>query len=443
MKKPICEFLEKYDKTNPIRLHVPGHKGKSVLGYEGRDLTEIDGADELYLPSGIIKESQQIASNIFNCPTYYTVEGSSHAIRAMLYLTKIYSQIKGKSYKVLATRNVHKSFLSACALLDAEVVWLNRVSVDNYFSNYLTVEYLENYLKNAEELPCALYVTSPDYLGNLLDIENIANVLKKYDILLLVDNAHGAYLNFLGLHPITLGASTCADSAHKTLPVLTGGAYLHLSNELSLELENYVYTALSLFGTTSPSYLILSSLDNANEYLSDGYKDKLISFIGKLNGFKAELKNAGYKLIGNEPLKITIDANGYGYYGYELNNILKEKGIYAEFYDKDYIVLMFTPQILDSEIEVLKNALLSLPKKEEIKKEKIIFNESEKVLTLRESINSLTETISVDDSENRIYCDFNLPCPPAVPIIMPGERITKNTIETFKYYEVKTVKVSK
>ena len=96
MNKPICEFLEKYNNKNPIRLHVPGHKGKEFLGCERYDLTEIDGADELYIPTGIIKESQENACKIFGCPTFYTVEGSSHAIRAMLYLTKIYAEKTNK-----------------------------------------------------------------------------------------------------------------------------------------------------------------------------------------------------------------------------------------------------------------------------------------------------------------------------------------------------------
>ena len=115
MNKPICEFLEKYNTKNAIRLHIPGHKGKSFLGFEKYDLTEIDGADELYLPTGIIKESQDNACKLFGCPTYYTVEGSSHAIRAMLYLTKIYANLHGKKFNVLSVRNVYKSFLSACA----------------------------------------------------------------------------------------------------------------------------------------------------------------------------------------------------------------------------------------------------------------------------------------------------------------------------------------
>ncbi|MBR6737653.1 MAG: PLP-dependent transferase [Clostridia bacterium] len=443
MDKPICEFLEKYNNKNPIRLHVPGHKGKSFLGYERYDLTEIDGADELYMPTGIIRKSQENASKVFGFPTFYSVEGSSHAIRSMLYLTKIYAKITGKKYKVLSTRNVHKSFLSACALLNAEVEWLYSDNVLSYFSNYLTAKSLEEYLKSSGEMPCALYVTSPDYLGNLLDIEGIAKVAKKYGVLLLVDNAHGAYLNFLGMHPITLGATMCADSAHKTLPVLTGGAYLHLSNEVYNKLSSYVESALSLFGTTSPSYLILSSLDNANDYLENEYKSKLNAFIYKINGLKSVLNSRGYTLVGNEPLKLTINAKNYGFTGQEIANILKENGIYVEFYDIDYVVLMFTIEILDSELEKVKKVLLNIKQRTKLQGTKLAPFKPERALTLQDTLSSLTEIISVENAVGRVYADFNLPCPPAVPIIMPGEVISQNTQQVFKYYNINEIKVIK
>lgn len=443
MNKPICEFLEKYNSKNPIRLHVPGHKGKSFLGYEKYDLTEVDGADELYLPTGIIKESQQNASRLFNCPTYYSVEGSSHAIRAMLYLAKIFAKERGIEYNILATRNVHKSFLSGCALLGANVNWIENLGGGSYYSNYLTPEILENYLKSERVMPCALYVTSPDYLGNILDISGISKVLKKYGILFLVDNAHGAYLNFLDMHPISLGASMCADSAHKTLPVLTGGAYLHLSNEVYNVVGNYVQTSLSLFGTTSPSYLILSSLDSANAYLNDGYKTRLKDFIKKIDLLKQDLISFGYDLLSSEPLKITIDAKNYGYVGEQIVKILIKNDIYVEFYDDDYVVLMLTPELIDSEIEKVKQVLLSICKKTKIEKKSLPLVSGKRVLSLTEASASLSKIVDTKNSLGEIYQDFNLPCPPAVPIIMPGEEITLKTIEVFNYYNIKTVKVVK
>ena len=439
MDKPICEFLEKYNSKNPIRLHVPGHKGKSFLGYESCDLTEIDGADELFTPTGIIKKSQENATKVFGFPTYYTVEGSSHAIRAMLYLTKMHAKKYGKEYKVLATRNVHKSFLSACALLGAEVEWLYSDN-SNYFSNYITPKEIESYLESASELPCALYVTSPDYLGNILDIASISKIAKKFGVLLLVDNAHGAYLKFLDMHPITLGASMCADSAHKTLPVLTGGAYLHLSSEAFTEFEDYVEGALSMFGSSSPSYLILSSLDNVNDYLDRVYSKGILGFVQKLNALKQNLKNAEYNLIGNEPLKV-LKAKGFK--SKEIVEILKDNGIFVEFYDTDYVVLMFTLEISDSELKRVEEVLLSINKRSKIEKVNMASSKYERALSLNDALCALTKTVSVENAAGEVYADFNLPCPPGVPIIMPGEVISDKTKEIFKYYKIEKVKVIK
>lgn len=152
----------------------------------------------------------------------------------------------------------------------------------------------------------AVYITSPDYLGNQAKIFELANVCHKYDVLLLVDNAHGAYLKFLptSLHPIDLGCDMCCDSAHKTLPVLTGGAYLHLSKKRLSFLDSDVKEAFRLFGSTSPSYLILQSLDLANVYLEQ-LTNKLTDFIPIIDTMKQKLIENGYQLIGNEPLKLT------------------------------------------------------------------------------------------------------------------------------------------
>jgi arginine/lysine/ornithine decarboxylase len=113
------------------------------------------------------------------------------------------------------------------------------------------------------------------------DIKSISAICKKHGVLLIVDNAHGAYLEFLSepMHPIKLGADICCDSAHKTLPVLTGGAYLHISPESAKLFADKAKKSLALFGSTSPSYLILQSLDAANKYIADGYREKLAEFI--------------------------------------------------------------------------------------------------------------------------------------------------------------------
>ena len=121
MKTPICDFVREYKDSGAVRLHMPGHKGVELIGGESLDITEIFGADSLYDASGIIRESERSASELFGCDTYYSTEGSSHVIRAMAYLISLHARERGEKPKILAARNCHKTFVSAAALLDEEL----------------------------------------------------------------------------------------------------------------------------------------------------------------------------------------------------------------------------------------------------------------------------------------------------------------------------------
>ena len=227
MSKPICDFVRKYAKSNAARFHMPGHKGVPVLGFESFDITEIDGADELFTASGIIAESEQNASETFGAKTFYSTGGSTLCIEAMMRLIAVYAVSKGETTTVLAGRNAHKAFLNAAALLDIRIKWLRPEKESSYLCCPISADDVENALSQ-DKKPTAVYLTSPDYLGNILDIKSISAVCKKHGVILCVDNAHGAYLRFLqtSLFPTDLGADMCCSSAHKTLPVITGGAYL-------------------------------------------------------------------------------------------------------------------------------------------------------------------------------------------------------------------------
>ena len=170
----------------------------------------------------------------------------------MVYLAGLYADMIGRKKLIFALRNVHKSFVSAVALSDVDVKWIYSDSDDSYLSCRISAHTVENALKNAPELPVAVYVTSPDYLGNIQDVKSISQVCRKYGVLLLCDNAHGAYLKFLdpSIHPMDLGADMCCDSAHKTLPSLTGAAYLHIGDSMRDIISPYAKNALSLFGST-------------------------------------------------------------------------------------------------------------------------------------------------------------------------------------------------
>lgn len=431
MNTPIVDFVKKYADSGISRLHMPGHKGVSFLGCENLDITEINGADALYQAQGIIAESEKNATSLFgSLGTFYSAGGSSQSIKAMMALAK-----NGKKdFTVLAARNVHKSFVYACALLGINVRWL--MGENDIFSLcrcIITPEQLENELK--KEKADAVYITSPDYLGGMNDIESLSEVAHRYGALMLVDNAHGAYLRFLheSLHPISLGADMCCDSAHKTLPVLTGGAYLHINNE---KFKKGAKSALEMFGSTSPSYLILQSLDMCNAYLNDGYEEKLEKCIQIIDNLKEELRKNGWETLKSDPLKLTVLTKGT-----DFAEKLRISGIECEYEDPDYTVLMFTPETDD---ETYKKVIEAAGKcSEKLTPENLQMPLPKKMLSIRDALFSDSEEISVEDSAGRIVADTSVGCPPAVPVVISGEIISKEAAKTMQYYSIDKIKVVK
>lgn len=446
MKKittPICDFVRGYAESKKTRMHMPGHKGSGVLGIETFDITEISGADSLYEADGIIKESEENASTLFGAHTFYSTEGSSQCIRAMLHLAKTQAWLQKKHPYVWAARNAHKAFLSAAALLNMDVEWLYGSDEESYLSCSLAPTVLEQMLGNATVLPSALYLTSPDYLGNVADISAIAEVCHRYGVLLLVDCAHGAYLKFLesSLYPTDLGADMCCSSAHKTLPVLTGGAYLHLSKNIDANTLDAAKKALALFGSTSPSYLILQSLDAANAYLANDCRENLSRTVARLDELKKRLALHGYQLVGNEPLKITIATKSFGYTGVDFAEHLRENGIECEFADNDFVVLMPSTDIGTDELAHLEMAATSLPQKEPMTITPPALARSERALRICYALLWPSETVTVEDSIGRVLASPSVSCPPAVPIVMCGERIDEDAVSAFRYYGVQKVRV--
>ncbi len=436
MNTPIWDFVKNYAEKNAIRLHMPGHKGVSSIGCEVYDITEIEGADVLYNSDGIIMESENNARDIFGTDmTLYSAEGSSLCIRAMLFLVKAFAESKGEKPKILAGRNAHKTFINAAAVLDVDVEWIFSKE-RGLVSCYIDLADLEEMLK--ESLPTAVYITSPDYLGNISDIKGISEICHRYGVLLLVDNAHGAYLKFLesSLHPMDLGADICCDSAHKTLPAITGSGYLHIGSSAPKLVKEQAERAMSVFASTSPSYLILQSLDRLNLTLSNDFKERLCMIVKEVERLKNTILQKGYSLIGDEPLKLAISAKSYGYTGYEIAKYLKDKNIFCEFSDPDFVVMMMSADTSQNEIERLKEALLSLPKKEEIKELPPMAERQNAVVPFKKAIFMPNETVAVEDALGRVLASAEVACPPAIPVLVCGERIDATAIECFKYYGI-------
>ncbi len=444
MKTPICDFARSYGERNPLRLHMPGHKGVGLTGVETMDITEIEGADVLYAPEGIIRESQKNVARLFgSAVTVYSTEGSSLSIRAMLYLALLWGKSQGRPPRILAARNVHKSFVSAAVLLDLEVEWLYSEQ-NQLLSCPITPEQVERALTEAESLPIALYLTSPDYPGNIADVSALAKVCHDHGVLLLVDNAHGAYLRFLpeSRHPLSLGADACCDSAHKTLPALTGAGYLHISHSAPALFSEQVMRAMSLFASTSPSYLILQSLDRLNPYLAEEYPRRLGDFVKKADKLKKRLTEAGFTLWGNEPLKLTVFTKPLGYMGTELTAYLAQSNMICEFGDPDLAVMMLSPEMKDEDLLRLEQTLLKLPRRDPIELPAPALPRPKRVVSLRNAMFSAGETRTVENSIGRVLADATLSCPPAVPILVCGERIDKDAAACFRYYGITHIKTT-
>lgn len=443
MNTPILDFVRGYNEKSPLRLHMPGHKGVPLLGFEALDITEFDGADDLFCPDGIIAESEKNASEIFGAHTFYSTGGSTLAIQTMLRLFLLYSNERKNPPKILAARNVHKAFLNAAALLGIDVDFLYPQKSDSYYSCRVTKNDVERALSGDSSFG-AVYITSPDYVGNISDIKGISSVCKKHGVMLLVDNAHGAYLKFLNedMHPVSLGADMCCDSAHKTLPALTGGAYLHISKDAPNFLLQSVKASMALFSTSSPSYLIMQSLDALNPVLC-GFKKTLSEFTRKIDGIKQKLISHGFSLFGDEPLKITLAPKSFGYTGDEIAEILEKNEIYPEFHDPDFAVLMPTPYNTDDELLRLLSVLLSIKKRAPVTKLAPPLFKPKRVLNLREALLSSAETVDIDNALGRICAVSSVSCPPAVPIALSGEIIDSHTVKCFKYYGIKQCSVVK
>ena len=466
MNTPIVDFVRRYAASGTSRLHMPGHKGCGPLGCEALDITEIKGADELYEAEGVIAESEAKATALFGTAhTYYSTEGSSQCIRAMLALALRGAKPTGQRPVLYAARNAHKALLYAAALLDFDIQWLWPAAdaAGALCSCPVTPAALETALtagERAGQAPFAVYVTSPDYLGGVQDVAGLAKVCTAHGLPLLVDNAHGAYLRFLpgGLHPIAQGAAMCCDSAHKTLPVLTGGAYLHLGPSAPVQDEATVRNTLNLFGSTSPSYLILQSLDAANAALAGEWPHQLAECCKELETLRQAL-NAfapGFALAGDtpdrEPLKLTLDAAAVGYTGGELADYLRTYAIECEYADPRYVVLMPTPANTAEDFARLRDALLTLPKRPPlaVQSDAALFRalareqaEMPPKCTIREAIFAPQELIPAADALGRTCAMPTVSCPPAIPITVSGEVVTPAAVQLMERYGITKISVLK
>lgn len=431
-KNNLIRFLDSYADEKKLRLHMPAHHGKALNPMLSRayelDITEISGADSLFEADGIIAEGERRTARLYGSgASCWSAGGSTLCIQGML------AKMRTENRTVVSARTVHRAFLNACILLGISVEWVFPERGDVISGEYAPESFEEKlqFLTKRGEKAC-VYVTSPDYRGNVQDIAGLSELCHRYNAQLLVDNAHGAHLAFLAKnrHPMNLGADYCCDSFHKMLPTLTGGAVLHSRYHNAPELKQY----MQMFGSTSPSYLIMRSIEEAVAWLENGGKKNVQSTEKKANALRERLK---YNWIGEEPFHLTISANGF-----DFAEQLRRQGAEPEYADKICCVMLLSP-LMDEKDFIRLERILTACEPTPAELPPPLPNPPKKACDMWTACLSAWETIPIEQAEGRICATVQVPCPPAVPMVMSGEIFDKNWISYMKYFGLKEVTVIK
>lgn len=443
MNTPVYNFLKQYAESGTVRAHMPGHKGRlpheALRELSRFDITEIAGADSLFEADGILAEAERNTASLYGSgETCFLTGGSTLGIQTMLACTC------SPGDTVIAARNAHKAFINTCALLGLNVRWILPDCRDSFgVSGTVTPGQIEKAL--TEGGAKAVYITSPDYLGFLCDVKAIADICRRYNVPLLVDNAHGAHLKFgqEDRHPVTLGASMCCDSAHKTLPVLTGGAYLHIAKGFPVSKEQ-VKEKAALFGSTSPSYLILLSLDLCSQYLSERGHEDFSALHETVNGLWKTAEKAGFSRPDGllDDTKLTLDGAEHALSGEALAAYFRREGIECEYAGERHVVFMLSPQNTSEDIAHFHKVLLHAPYGKE-RFDIPDFSLPVCVMPPREAVFAPFECVNLDDACGRTAAQTKITCPPGVPLVVAGEVIAKNVLKFLKNSGITAINVVK
>lgn len=444
-KNEIYESIKDYNLLNRSSFHTPGHKGnnllKKYLGFE-MDITELPDTDDLYDPTSCINMSENKATKFYQTKkTIFSAGGNTLCVQTMLKLV-----CNEKDNHIIFSRNIHKSVINAMFFLNIIPYWvIPQKYLDSSLPYYINPEDILSLLKKNKKIK-AVFVTSPDYYGNILNIKEISKICLNFNIPLLVDNAHGSHLICVdkNMHPINQGASLVADSIHKTLPALTGSALLHIMDEKFIPYAKY---SMGMFGSTSPSFLILSSIDLCIDWLIKNGNHEFKNLLEKVISIKkiADKKNVLYKSDFLDPARITICHSNIGYTGNQFKKYLHKYKVEPEYCDKYHSIFIPSPFNKDKDFQNLKNVLLNLTPKGKIwENKKYYFKIPQNTnCTVKDAALSQSITIPVNKSIGRCVSKIVAPCPPGIPLLIPGEIIKEEEQSLLINYGISKVDVVK
>ncbi len=421
MPAPLYDALRKYAEKNPARFHMPGHKGKflpapELMELAPIDVTELSPTGNLFEGEEPFDEAQRLWAELFGFDRcQFLTGGSTMGIHTGLALCA------RPGSRVLVDRGCHRAVFNALALLDLEPVYLERPwRKEENLAGPVSPEAVEKMLERHPDIK-TVCITSPTYAGVLSNIGAISRIVHAHGGKLFVDGAHGAHLPFLGLDPFC-GADVVAVSAHKTLPAM-GQSALLFANGMDPDL---VRRTAAIFGTSSPSYPMMASLDLARDWLlgEEGWYEyrRTACRVHEFRlGFPSLKESPGLSL---DPCRLTLKVKDGPAFAKEL----EARGIYPEMEDGGHVVFICTAQDSDGDLYRLEEALVEL---------RDMMGDCppipappipERVCSPRAALFAPSRVWPLEDCEGEVAACQIAPYPPGVPVVAPGERISKKEL---------------
>ncbi|RBP87293.1 lysine decarboxylase [Cytobacillus firmus] len=447
---PLWDQLKKHASHQPVSFHVPGHKNGQLAGGEGADYfkdilkldaTELSGLDDLHSPEGVILEAQKLLADLYRVPkSFFLVNGSTSGNLAM-----VMSAAK-ENETVLVQRNCHKSILNGITLAKAKPVFLAPEFNEEWgVAGGVALETVKEAIRQYPEAK-ALILTYPNYYGMVFNLESIIEYAHDHGVPVLVDEAHGTHLiggDHFPASAVQLQADLIVQSAHKTLPAMTMGAYLHFNSRFIK--EERVSKYLGILQSSSPSYPIMASLDLARAYLASFSEQDEESLLEKAGDFRKNLsKIKGIKVLNFEhkngdPLKVTIQSAA-ALSGFELQTLLEKHGIFTELADP-YNVLFVLPLLKNDMDYPFERVIQCL--EEELRTfspagrhEKIPFSKrlvSGLALEQKDQDRCTIKTVALEEAVGKVCAQQVTPYPPGIPLLFPGEVIEGEDIANIRF----------
>lgn len=449
----LYKKLEEYGKTDYYPFHMPGHK-RNPLSVAGdfpveKDITEIDGFDNLHHPEGILKEAQDAAARLYGTEeSFYSINGSTGAILAAV------SAAVRKGGHILIARNCHKAVYHAAYLRELRVSYIypqedNKLGINGGIS----VQNVERCLQESRDIEAVL-ITSPTYDGIVSDVKKIAETVHSYGIPLIVDEAHGAHFVFSDYFPVSavkLGADVVIHSVHKTLPAMTQTALLHRCS--SRVDRNLLIRFLGIYQSSSPSYVLMSSIDACMEKLQRDGKEMFREFTRNLEHARQRLSRCVHirlitpetgeemKIYDYDRSKLILSTLHSTLNGRQLHQILREEfHLEMEMEAENYVLALTAAGDREEGFQRLCSAVEEIDRRESLKDKKTVKIEGTKnaelnaLMKISHAMDASRERCPLDESIGRISVEFAYLYPPGTPLIVPGEQITGLFVKNVRRY---------